>query len=99
MCPGIEPQFGFPEEELDKIELGLEESVANVVEHAFEAGEAATFDITCEKIRLGMEIVIKDKGLPFDPSRLPDFHPTASDADKQDWDSSSPESHEQGLVP
>lgn len=74
-------KFGFPEEEVDRIDLGLEETVANVVQHAFEIGEAATFDIICQKIPLGMEIIIKDKGLPFDPSQAPDFRPPASEAD------------------
>ena len=74
-------KFGFPQEELDRIDLGLEETVANVVQHAFEVGEAATFDIICEKIPLGMEIVIKDKGLPFDPSQVPDFHAATSEGD------------------
>jgi anti-sigma regulatory factor (Ser/Thr protein kinase) len=74
-------KFGFPQEELVKIDLGIEETVANVVEHAFESGEAATFDIICERVPLGMEIVIKDKGLPFDPSQVPDFRPANCEGD------------------
>ncbi|RPI21073.1 MAG: ATP-binding protein [Acidobacteria bacterium] len=74
-------KFGFPEEELDQIDLGVEETVANVVQHAFEVDEAATFDIICQKIPLGLEIVIKDKGLPFDPRQVPDFRPAASEGD------------------
>jgi anti-sigma regulatory factor (Ser/Thr protein kinase) len=64
-------RFGFEENELYKLELAVEEAIANVVHHAFEAGEAGSFDIICERLSRGIGISIKEKGLPFDPNRLP----------------------------
>jgi len=68
-------KFGFPQESLFKIELALEEAASNVVQHAFEVSEDNTFDIICERIPSGMRIIIKEKGIPFDPARIPHYHP------------------------
>ncbi len=70
-------KFGFEGNDLYKIALALEEAVTNVMEHAFEDDESGSFDILCERVPLGMKIVIKEKGIPFDPSRLPQYTPAA----------------------
>jgi anti-sigma regulatory factor (Ser/Thr protein kinase)/RimJ/RimL family protein N-acetyltransferase len=72
--------FGFEDEDLYKIELGLEEAFMNVVKHAFDTDERSTFDIICERIPMGMKITIREKGIPFDPGRLPSYKP-ADDPD------------------
>jgi anti-sigma regulatory factor (Ser/Thr protein kinase) len=64
-------KFGFEEDDLYKLELAVEEAITNVVHHAFEAGEAGSFDIICERVSRGIRISIKEKGLPFDPNKLP----------------------------
>ncbi|MBN1664463.1 MAG: ATP-binding protein [Deltaproteobacteria bacterium] len=69
-------QFGFTGDDLNKIELAIEEGVANVMEHAFaDEDEINTFDVICERIQMGMRIIIKEKGIPFDPRQLPRFAP------------------------
>ncbi|MDD5629066.1 MAG: ATP-binding protein, partial [Elusimicrobia bacterium] len=68
-------KFGFQEPALGEIELAAEEAVANVIKHAFEAGERADFDIVAERVPLGLRLVIKDRGLPFDPTLLQDYDP------------------------
>jgi len=69
-------QFGFSGDDLYKIELALEEGVTNVMEHAFaDDDEPNPFDIICERVKLGMRIIIKEKGIPFDPRQLPHFDP------------------------
>lgn len=67
--------IGFKEPEINKIELGVEEAVSNVIKHAFSPEENAEFHIVCERIPLGLKTVIKDKGLPFDPTVLPAYNP------------------------
>lgn len=69
-------KYGFPEGDLVKIGLALEEAVANVVEHAFGKDEEMSFDLLCERIPLGITISIIEKGLPFDPEQLPEYHPS-----------------------
>ncbi|RPI74702.1 MAG: ATP-binding protein [Desulfobacteraceae bacterium] len=66
-------KFGFNPDDIYKIELGLEETFMNVIEHAFEKGEESTFDIICRRIPKGMEIIVKEQGLPFDVNRLPRY--------------------------
>jgi serine/threonine-protein kinase RsbW len=71
-------QLGFDAHELDQIELGVEEAVSNVVRHAFPPGELHTFDVVYQPSTLGLEILIRDQGQPFDPSRIPDYDPQAA---------------------
>jgi serine/threonine-protein kinase RsbW len=71
-------KFGFDGEDLYKIELGLEEAFTNVVKHAFEEGESGTFDVICERLPTGIKIILKEKGMPFDPKRLPSYTPATS---------------------
>lgn len=71
-------KFGFPEESLFKIELAVEEAASNVIEHAFEKSENSTFDIICEHIPTGIRIILKEKGMPFDPAQAPSYKPGAA---------------------
>jgi anti-sigma regulatory factor (Ser/Thr protein kinase) len=75
--------IGFDDKATKDIELAAEEAVSNVIQHAFSPGEKAEFSVICEAIGLGLKIVIKDKGQPFDPSSAPDYdadHPDEADA-------------------
>ena len=72
----VAQKFGFTGNDLYKIELALEEGVANVMKHAFtDDDEPGTFDVICERVQMGMRIIIKEKGIPFDPRQLPQFEP------------------------
>jgi len=73
----VAQKVGFNEEDQMMIELGVDEAFTNVVEHAFEPDEEATFDIICERIPLGLQIAIREKGMPFDPSQIPVYDPGA----------------------
>lgn len=68
--------FGFTDETIYQIELGLEEAFMNVIKYAFEAGETSTFDIICEHIPMGIKIIIKEKGMPFDPDKITLYDPS-----------------------
>jgi serine/threonine-protein kinase RsbW len=68
-------KYGFEEEDLSRIELALEECVTNVIEHAFGVGEEGVFDVIFERIPTGIRVVIREKGMPFDPTQLPEFQP------------------------
>ncbi len=68
---------GFGGADLKRIELAVEEAVSNVIEHAFAPDEVANFDIICGRIAGGMEICIRDKGIPWDPTLEEDYQPDA----------------------
>ena len=76
-------KFGFSQPQLGQLELAGEEAIANVIKHAFEKGEHSTFDIICERTPLGIKVVIKDKGIPFDPTLLTLYDPAKVSAENR----------------
>lgn len=65
---------GFAGEDISRIELAVEEAVSNVIQHAFlEDDEPGAFDIVCEQVTLGLRIIIREKGIPFNPAKAPVF--------------------------
>jgi len=65
---------GFAGDDISRIELAVEEAVSNVVQHAFlEDDDPGAFDIVCEQVTLGLRIIIREKGIPFDPGKTPVF--------------------------
>lgn len=62
--------MGFAADDIYKLEMGLEEAVTNVIQYAFDACEQAEFDIILERQPIGLNIVIKEKGAPFDPAQI-----------------------------
>lgn len=75
-------KIGFSGDDLYNIELAVEEAANNVIQHAFDADESSTFEIIYEQIPLGIKINIKEQGIPFDPSQLPEFDPLTIGADQ-----------------
>ncbi|MCX7019753.1 MAG: ATP-binding protein [Candidatus Sumerlaeota bacterium] len=71
----VAKMIGFDGSELNQIEVGVEEAVTNVMKHAYDAEENSTFDIICEQIPAGIKIVLKEKGIPFDPENIPSYKP------------------------
>ncbi len=71
----VSNKLGFEEDQRQKIGLAIEQAVTNVIEQTFEPGDRQTFEIACERVPAGLQIVIKEKGIPFDPSRIPAFNP------------------------
>ena len=66
---------GFQKNEIMHLQLGVEEVVSNINKHAFDENENKTFDLIFVPSELGLEIIIKDMGIPFDPSLMPEFKP------------------------
>lgn len=70
----VAKQCGFNENDRAMILLALEEAIVNVIEHAFEDGEKATFKIIFEPKSTCLTIIVKDKGLPYAPNLVPEFN-------------------------
>jgi len=62
--------LGFDDKQTNEVILGVEEAVVNVIEHAFTEGEQASFELIFQETALGMQVLIKDQGMPFDPIEL-----------------------------
>jgi len=68
-------QWGLDERERTHIELAVEEAVSNVIRHAFAADEVATFEVSCRRAAGGIEIRVRDQGMPYDPTIVPEYQP------------------------
>lgn len=75
---GVARHMGFGDDDVRRIELAVEEAVANVIEHAFASDEVAHFDVSCRRVASGLEIRIHDDGLPYDPTLEPEYDPAAA---------------------
>ncbi len=64
------------DKEIKLLNIGVEEAVTNVVEHAFLPEENKTFEVACEITTLEFKVIVKDKGLPFSPEAVEAFSPT-----------------------
>ncbi|MBI4965904.1 MAG: GNAT family N-acetyltransferase [Desulfomonile tiedjei] len=62
--------FGFPPAALEDIGAAVSGVVSNTIKDAFEPSQQATIDISCERIPVGLKIVVKDMGLPFYPEEI-----------------------------
>ncbi len=65
---------GFTRKEINKINIGVEEAVTNVIQHAFEEAENETFDLIISIDETGIKIIIKEKGEPFDPEQIKEYN-------------------------
>ena len=65
----------FTQKDIMRFNLAVEEAVTNVVKHAFLPEEDATFEVCCEITPIDFKVIIKDKGLPFDPSLVDEYDP------------------------
>jgi len=74
-------QMGFDEKELSHIRLGVEEAVTNVIEHGLELNPHESFTLALEAAASALTIRIREKGLPFDPARVPRYSPERAGED------------------
>ena len=69
----IANKAGFSQKDKNLILLAVEEAVSNVVKHAFSPEEEAIFEVICQLSSTELRVIIRDKGLPFDPSQVKSF--------------------------
>jgi serine/threonine-protein kinase RsbW len=67
--------IGFGKMDIAKIELGLEEAIVNILNTAFLPGEETTYEIILQPQTTGLKIVLKEKGIPFDPKQVDEYNP------------------------
>jgi anti-sigma regulatory factor (Ser/Thr protein kinase)/GNAT superfamily N-acetyltransferase len=62
--------LGFGAEDVRKIRLGVEEALAYVVEYGYLPGELAWFDVVFATVPLGLQVTIREQGVPIDEQEL-----------------------------
>ncbi len=72
---------GFDTNSQNQIQVALEEIASNVMRHGFDAAEPGSVEIECESGRSGISFIVYDRGMPFDPSKLPQYSPEKATLD------------------
>lgn len=65
-------RFGAPGKVVDALELAANEAVANVIDYAFQDGEAHDIVLTLSRAHDGLRLAIADDGAAFDPLSVPE---------------------------
>jgi serine/threonine-protein kinase RsbW len=63
-------ECGFPDDEVSKIALAVDEACTNVIKHAYRNDPDKEITVSVKKRPRGLEIVIADTGTAFDPARI-----------------------------
>ncbi|HEX37313.1 MAG TPA: GNAT family N-acetyltransferase [Candidatus Cloacimonetes bacterium] len=63
----------FSRKDITLFNVAVEEAITNVIKHAFLPEQEEHFDILCEINSIEFKVIIRDKGLPFDPNRVEEF--------------------------
>jgi serine/threonine-protein kinase RsbW len=63
-------ECGFPDDEVSKIALAVDEACTNVIKHAYRNDPTKQISVTVKSRDRGLEIVIADTGTAFDPTRI-----------------------------
>lgn len=72
----IAARTGFDATDRDTIGRAVREAISNVISHAFEPNENASFEIACDRVPLGLRVTVRDRGMPFDPATVPECEPS-----------------------
>jgi len=59
--------FGVKQKSVGEIELACEEALVNIIEHGEHFDEKDSLEIECMPSEKGMEIIIHERGIPFNP--------------------------------
>jgi len=61
----------FSPSEVYAIQTAVDEACANIIDHAYGGEDLGQIDIKVQKIKKGIQITLKDNGVPFNPDDIP----------------------------
>lgn len=68
-------EIGFPVKALTQLQVALDEVLSNVIKYAWPDGGPHQLRVRIDARESGIEVVITDDGLPFDPRAQPEPEP------------------------
>ena len=71
MLPQAE-EVGFSPNDVYAIQTAVDEACANIIDHAYGGEDIGDINISVKTLRNGLQIILKDKGEPFDPDEVPE---------------------------
>ena len=66
----VASQVGFSDKEIYSIQLAADEASSNIIEHAYGGEGLGDIEITCNHLEDGLEVVLRDKGVKFNPDEV-----------------------------
>lgn len=63
-------KIGLGDRAIYEVQLAVDEACANIIEHAYGGDGKGEIEVTCNITDLGLEIILKDEGKPFDPGEI-----------------------------
>lgn len=64
-------EAGLDDDTVFQIELSCDEAATNIIEHAYGGEDAGTISVSYSATPDAFTFVLRDKGKPFDPARVP----------------------------
>lgn len=71
----VSQALGFNDETAGEIEMAVEEVLSNIINNAFEPGREDIIDVVFDLKNTGLEIVMREKGMPRDPDLETEYSP------------------------
>ena len=65
-------EVGFSPNDVYAIQTAVDEACANIIDHAYGGEDIGDIKISVKTLRNGLQIILKDKGEPFDPDEVPE---------------------------
>lgn len=65
-------EAGLNEDSVYAVQLAVDEACSNIIEHAYRNQGDGKIICECNVVEDGLEIVLKDRGKPFDPESVPE---------------------------
>jgi anti-sigma regulatory factor (Ser/Thr protein kinase)/RimJ/RimL family protein N-acetyltransferase len=66
----VSDHMGFDESEQSKLRAAVGEALRAIINTAFEPGDRQSINISCGRVPGGLEIIVKEKGAPFEAEEL-----------------------------
>lgn len=63
---------GLDEQEVYNVQLAVDEACTNIIEHSYGGEGVGEIVCTCNLFSGGIEIVLEDEGIHFDPDLIPE---------------------------
>jgi len=80
----IAKMIGMHAQDLKSLENGITEAITALIGYSFEPGEKENLEIRCERTPDGLQVSLRDKGLPFGKAEIDTAAPEISSADSPD---------------
>ena len=65
-------QENFTKNDIYAIQTAVDEACSNIIDHAYRGENKGLINIQVQPIEKGLQIIIQDDGIPFDPDDVPE---------------------------